>query len=90
MYLLEFRSLLTGRQTLTCLRVNNAHGDTGMNDLQVSNEYDDKQVELEVSQGAFKGITEELKKVAKKYSDSESRLIIIFDQDGVSCERQWL
>ena len=53
--------------------------------------HDEENVDIEeVMTSAFRGITEELKKLARKYSDAESRLIIIFDQDGVSCERQWL
>ena len=51
----------------------------------------EKSVDIEeVMTATFRGITEELKKLARKYSDAESNLIIIFDKDGVTCEREYL
>ena len=52
--------------------------------------HEDAELTKEIESVTFRGIVNELKEFAKKHSDEYSRLIIIFDQDGVSCERQWL
>ena len=52
--------------------------------------HEDEELTKEVESVTFRGIVNELKQFAKRHSDEYSRLIIIFDQDGVTCEREYL